>query len=423
MVDYIADHVTLCRDQLQDAAAGTEVWSAAQLEDHILRAVKVFSLHYGRMRETILPLTTDSKEVNIAALSGRWLIDRVECYVDRSPRKWRGFDEWGDYLTLEIGFTPTAVAETLTGTVTFTNGSTAVTGSGTDFDGEVEAGEYIHKALDTNGELYKVKSVTDDTNLVLDRAYEGTTGADTANLTELRTYDEVCRVFWAGMHTLAATTKTYPSPYEQTIVDGACAFALRAYASYARETIDDAINIVDTMDTQIDLVGARITQMVSDVLLGRQDIEKQTAAAETAMTASGTSLTAITTLAEAADDKVAAYTIAPEMTRYSQLMNAYYQQSLGHLQRFQGYISEGGKIISEDLNVALGELKAIEGIIAHGKGYAEECIALLRSGDAVLKHAIQEADRREAIFNDACKIAAARFREKLSTPCRYPTGV
>jgi len=62
----------------------------------------------------------------------------------------------------------------LTGTLTFTNGSTAVTGVGTAFTTEVAAGDYIW--LDADGVWAQVSSVTDDTNLVLSAAYSGTGG-------------------------------------------------------------------------------------------------------------------------------------------------------------------------------------------------------------------------------------------------------
>uniref|UniRef100_A0A6M3JVZ1 Putative tail fiber protein n=1 Tax=viral metagenome TaxID=1070528 RepID=A0A6M3JVZ1_9ZZZZ len=414
---YIVQYVALCRDQLQDAAGGTLVWSDAQLEDHMLRAVKVFSKYYGNFKETILPVTTDSKEVNITALDGRTVIDRVEFYVDRATRKFRNWDEWGNYLTMTINFDPSATADTLTGTVSFTNGSTAVTGSGTLFTTEVEAGEYIHKALDTDGECYKVKSVTSATALVLDRAYGGTTGADTASKTELRTYDEVCRIFWAGMHSVAAAATTIPTQYEQVITDGACAYALEAYASYGREAIDDAIDLIVTMDTQIDLVGAQVTLLVSDVALGRADLEKQTTAAETALTSMGTALGAITTYAAAADDNVAAITVANEMANYAQLMNAKYQEALGYLQQFQGYISEAGTLTRDDLNVAVGELNAIMGILNHSKGYGDEIATLIRANEAVLKHSINKAAEKKVDFQKGLDEAAADFIQKL-TPYR-----
>lgn len=65
----------------------------------------------------------------------------------------------------------------LTG-VTFTNGSTAVTGTGFN---TLWAGYIITKAGDTTG--YEIASVTNSTNLVLARAYAGSTSTTTATVT------------------------------------------------------------------------------------------------------------------------------------------------------------------------------------------------------------------------------------------------
>lgn len=61
---------------------------------------------------------------------------------------------------------------TETGTITSTG--TAVVGTGTDFDGEVEVGDYLVVLNATAGkgnEARRVVSIADDTNLVIDAAY------------------------------------------------------------------------------------------------------------------------------------------------------------------------------------------------------------------------------------------------------------
>lgn len=68
---------------------------------------------------------------------------------------WSGSDVWGIKLT---------------GTVSFTNGSTSVMGSGTAFTSELSAGDKIFGA---DGNWYEVASITDDTNLTLSSAYAG----------------------------------------------------------------------------------------------------------------------------------------------------------------------------------------------------------------------------------------------------------
>jgi hypothetical protein len=68
----------------------------------------------------------------------------------------------------------------LTGTLTFTEDSTAVTGSGTAFDTELIAGDRIQ--LDADGTWYTVSSVTDATNLVLGSAYDDTTASGASTI-------------------------------------------------------------------------------------------------------------------------------------------------------------------------------------------------------------------------------------------------
>jgi len=120
-----------------------------------------------------------------------------EMYTDNNSTKQREAIWYKVYsiesdtaLTLEGVFTgETIVAGATTkaqvkvakiiGTLTFTNNSTAVTGSGTNFDPEVLAGQWIRKTAD--GRWYEVASVTNDTALVLRSAFKEATGAGTAN--------------------------------------------------------------------------------------------------------------------------------------------------------------------------------------------------------------------------------------------------
>jgi hypothetical protein len=69
-------------------------------------------------------------------------------------------------------------ATALSNTITMTNGSTTVTGSG--FSSEVAAGDKIR--LDREGTWYTVSSVTNDTTLVLTSAFSGTTSTGAGSL-------------------------------------------------------------------------------------------------------------------------------------------------------------------------------------------------------------------------------------------------
>ena len=79
---------------------------------------------------------------------------------------------------------------TLTGTWTFTNGSTAVTSGAAngDADPEVDAGDYVQPGDDLD-EWYEVASRTDDDNFVLAVAYKQATITDTINTTRINSND------------------------------------------------------------------------------------------------------------------------------------------------------------------------------------------------------------------------------------------
>ncbi len=88
----------------------------------------------------------------------------------------------------------------LTGTVTFTNNSTAVSGSGTQFTTELVIGQKIQLAGD--GVWVYVQSITDNTNLVLTFAYPGTGGAGTALRVQV---DEDFRTNYAAQNNVQFT--------------------------------------------------------------------------------------------------------------------------------------------------------------------------------------------------------------------------
>lgn len=111
----------------------------------------------------------------------------------------------------------------LTGTATFTNASTAVSGSGTAFLTDVNIGSLIK--LDADGTYVVVASVTDDTNLVLIDTYPDTGGAGASTrgdathfglTTDIQnlghndflviedTVDEICRVQTVDHDTVSA---------------------------------------------------------------------------------------------------------------------------------------------------------------------------------------------------------------------------
>lgn len=211
--------------------------SDLRLEDHeidtfIQRAIVDLSRVRPWERKSALGLTADLKEVDISCLKPRMSnygsmgFLKVEYKVNRSPEIERNFKVWGDKLILDISFDPDATDEgALTGTVTFTKGSTAVSGSGTDFDGELSAGDFIKKSTDDI--WYEVLSITSDTALVL-RYPSYSDGADSAGAT--RYGSEPVYIWWACMHEVSTLTSTLDFDQSQLVIEGGVAYAMMGWA-------------------------------------------------------------------------------------------------------------------------------------------------------------------------------------------------
>jgi len=82
---------------------------------------------------------------------------------------------------LEITFNPWSnLRAVLTGAVTFTNGSTSVTGASTKFVTEVQVGDLIRLSAHADSVLGKVASISSDTSLTLAAGYAGISGSGAA---------------------------------------------------------------------------------------------------------------------------------------------------------------------------------------------------------------------------------------------------
>ena len=118
-------------------------------------------------------------------------VKAVEWPIDKDPRRFRDYEVFSNRLRFEVNTPPTAQtqkravlltteteAQVLTGTLTFTANSTAVTGSGTAFTTELRVGYYISPTSLTA--WYRVAKITDGTNLVLAEVVKtADDGADT----------------------------------------------------------------------------------------------------------------------------------------------------------------------------------------------------------------------------------------------------
>jgi len=202
---------------------------SSQLQDSLkeLSWYKPWTVRYIKMAENSSKLGTQltghvGREIDISDID-RIRIKEVEYPVGNHPRTLVDFQEYDNTLWLDIYPRPGAGTQSdssgdtqlLTGTVTFTSGSPAVTGSGTAFTSELEVGSYISKSGSDN--WYRVATITDDTNIVL-AINCADTGADTSGAT--RYWFEYVYIFCEKNHYVEPTQTDFAGTINAGVAAG-----------------------------------------------------------------------------------------------------------------------------------------------------------------------------------------------------------
>ena len=233
---YLPDIRATIRQLLRDefVSSTTDLdWEDDEIDIHIGECLGEISERSPSSVREVLTTIANSRVLDISSIDDLIRIESLEYPTGYYPRKERGFRPlYNDTIEIITDTTPSAGGSgTLTGTVTFTNGSAAVTGSGTDFDGELEAGYHIKKSSGTK--WYRIYSITSDTALTLAEPCLETTGADTASVTQY-CYETVY-LFCEKTHTLTETSSTLRPQHERILVLGVCG---KAAISKARSLIN-----------------------------------------------------------------------------------------------------------------------------------------------------------------------------------------
>ena len=253
-----------------------------EIDMHIGDAVAEISERSPRMVKEVLTTIVNSRVLDISSIEELLEIEHLEYPIGYDPRKLRNLN-YLDSETIEIDTTLTPSAggsSTLTGTVTFTTGSGAVTGSGTAFLTELDASYLIRPGSGTR--WYRVYSVTSDTALTLDEPVRSAdTGADTEDLTEY-CYEAVY-LYCRKVHQLTDELSTLTPRLERVLIDGAVAKVALSWISQVRVQVREASAKIAGIDTAIGQMSARITQAVSDLTTGRPIIAETRATADAAI--------------------------------------------------------------------------------------------------------------------------------------------
>lgn len=90
----------LVRRDLHDEDADNYRWTDTELDRHIAHAVKDFSEALPLEQKAVVATTSGSREMDIATLTDRVMVEAVEYPVGQFPKKYQRFSLWGDKLTL-----------------------------------------------------------------------------------------------------------------------------------------------------------------------------------------------------------------------------------------------------------------------------------------------------------------------------------
>ena len=96
----LADMRAILRRDLRDEDPADYRWSDDELDRHIAHAVGEFSEAIAREQKATLATVAGSREIDIATLSDRTMVQAVEYPVDRFPKQYQRFSLWADTITL-----------------------------------------------------------------------------------------------------------------------------------------------------------------------------------------------------------------------------------------------------------------------------------------------------------------------------------
>jgi hypothetical protein len=96
----------LVRRDLHDENSGEYSWSDDELDRHIQRAVREASLASPLEAKATLSTAPDSRNLSLAALTDRVVVEAVEYPTGQYPVAYVAFSIWGDTLTLLVDSAP-----------------------------------------------------------------------------------------------------------------------------------------------------------------------------------------------------------------------------------------------------------------------------------------------------------------------------
>lgn len=91
---------TLVRRDLRDEDSNNYRWTNDEIDRHIAHSVKDFSEAIPYEQKATKATTSGSREIDIATITGRIMVEAIEYPVDKFPKRYQRFSLWGDILTI-----------------------------------------------------------------------------------------------------------------------------------------------------------------------------------------------------------------------------------------------------------------------------------------------------------------------------------
>ena len=106
----LADIRELVRDQLRDVAE--TIWSDAQLELHVKRALRMYSEIKPLQKKSTIAHAAGARTIPLSTITDRLAVVRIEYPVDEYPPSYVPFNVWADIATMDLAEAPAGTANT-----------------------------------------------------------------------------------------------------------------------------------------------------------------------------------------------------------------------------------------------------------------------------------------------------------------------
>jgi hypothetical protein len=266
VLEFLMDDTATCASPLESLtlpALPANMWTKVRLS--IVKPsslTAVISLGFRAASDPgLITIYWDDIRVSGIQHAGIVTIQNVEYPTDTWPLTMRSYRQFGDVVTMDLATIPTITSGTLTGDVTFTRASRAVTGAGTDFDGEVKVGYFLCPS--TYSRYYKVAYVTDDTNIVLEQPFEEATITDTTDATIYRDNDSCVYLHCGRRYTLTDTYSNFTDKTDRALILGTVAYTAQAWSGeYVRSRAIAGVAKIASAVTELTSITDRMTAAV-----------------------------------------------------------------------------------------------------------------------------------------------------------------